>query len=170
MMLSHNRHHFMETGDGFEDTNSNRDMVAHELHFLGAELARLIENGRGCTNFADVVQQRSAVHDLQISGRQGHGMGDLQSQCRHSSGVARGPGRLCVDGAGQRGERPNIQLFERLHRPFQLFLLAASFAVLVDCGTKCCDDLLGGNGLGKKPENSPFVYGTLGGLEIAATA
>ncbi len=168
-MLGNHGQSFAETGDGFEDTDSNFHVVAHDLHFLRLEPADLIQNGRRRTDLPDVVQQPSAVHDLQTLGRQTHGMPQLKRQIGHALGVAGRPRRFRINRAGQGSERPQIQFFQCVDCDLQLVLLKACGVVLRDAGTKRGEECFLRHGLGEKPENLSLIHSSHGCFDVAVT-
>src|SRR5258708_31545704 len=87
MMLGDDGKRVAEGCDWLQNADANADVILHELHFMRIELSGLVEDFRSCTDLADVVQQSSAVHDLQIAGGQTHGTPNFKRQLRHPFGM-----------------------------------------------------------------------------------
>ena len=67
----HNRQVLLESADPFQNSASDRRMLAKHGHFVGGKLAGLSEDAVGNADLADVVKKASDANDLDVVGPQG---------------------------------------------------------------------------------------------------
>src|SRR5882672_9676342 len=114
MVLGHDGQRFTQPGNWLENAHPDAHVVTHHRRLAGVKFPRLIENAGWRSYLADVVQQSATMHDAKVVLRHSQGTADLEGELGYSLGMPRSPRGLGVNGTGQSGQSPPMQLFHRL--------------------------------------------------------